>query len=237
LVDASWYEHLVSLGGGLSPAVFSALARAGALRRLNVPRQRMAAEIAAFAALTDKELPWALQNWGSFASLEELLAAAARTKKEGGACHTSKRAAVLETELRLLRKPPYAHVDTAGWLCNQEEDLLGVALSATRTDAHDMGHVTTCKDFAAAPPGTYSLGVEVKQVREVKTKRGRSAGALMAFLTVEDGTGSLADVVVFPDVWKESASDLSRGVVVLQGEKDRNGSLIVQAVQAAGRKV
>jgi len=67
-----------------------------------------------------------------------------------------------------------------------------------------------------------------------KTKKGKNPGQTMAFLTVEDSSGSLDSVVVFPDPWNKHKNLLiEKNTVSIIGEvkqRDR-GSFIVNEVK------
>ena len=67
-----------------------------------------------------------------------------------------------------------------------------------------------------------NLAIEIVRVKIVKTKRGKNPGQEMAFLTVEDGSGSLEDVVIFPEPYdKYKDLLLDNNTVLLMGEVDK----------------
>lgn len=140
---------------------------------------------------------------------------------EGG-CSSAARESVVQSLARMLESPPSPLVDTPVEIAAHEEELLGISITCGRIDACDVSAVNcTCKEFLAGRQGVLVLGVEVQQVREVKTKRGKSPGARMAFLTVSDATCALTDVVVFPEVWKEYGHLFrEENVVIVQAERD-----------------
>jgi DNA polymerase III alpha subunit len=143
------------------------------------------------------------------------------TGPEGG-CSSAARESVVQSLARMLESPPSPLVDTPVEIAAHEEELLGISITCGRIDACDVSAVNcTCKEFLAGRQGVLVLGVEVQQVREVKTKKGKSPGARMAFLTVSDATCALTDVVVFPDVWKEYGHLFrEENVVIVQAERD-----------------
>ena len=67
------------------------------------------------------------------------------------------------------------------------------------------------------------LAVEIKRATEWKIKKGNSAGKKMAFLTIEDRTCELDDVVIFPESWEKYASLLTENnTVIIKGEAQQN---------------
>jgi DNA polymerase III alpha subunit len=174
----------------------------------------------------------ALRAQKPFGGLAEAVRAVARTRKDGGGA-TAGRVEKLRGRAYLLDHPPSPVVDTPDWVAWTEQDLLGIALTCSRVDAFDQRDVnTTCKDYVAGRAGYMVFGVEVASVREVKTKKGKNPGQKMAFLTVSDASCSLADVIAFPEAWKEYSHLLTAGnCVYLQAERDvRQGSLLVKKV-------
>lgn len=114
--------------------------------------------------------------------------------------------------------------------------MLGISLSCSELDSCDLSQVNvTCKDFLAGQCGYLMFGVKIESVREVKTKKGKSIGSKMAFLSISDQSCVLEDVVCFPDIWKEYGSLVTEGaLVILQGERvDKDNSLSVKKVWVA----
>lgn len=140
---------------------------------------------------------------------------------EGG-CSTEARRSVVNSHVQLLKNPGSPLVDTPLWLAFQEEQHLGISLSCSRVDACDLSQVNcSCKEFLAGRTGFLMLGVEVQAVRVVKTKKGKTPGARMAFLTIADNTCSLDEVIVFPEPWKEFGHLLTEGnTVIIQADRD-----------------
>lgn len=141
---------------------------------------------------------------------------------EGG-CSSPARESVVQSLAQLLEHPPSPRVDTPIEMAANEEELLGISITCGKIDACDVSAVNcTCKDFLGGRDGFLVLGVEVQQVREVKTRNGKQPGQKMAFCTVSDNTCAISDVVVFPSVFKEYGHLFREGnTVIIQGERDR----------------
>jgi hypothetical protein len=172
--------------------------------------------------------------WTSCVDLVSSLRAVARTRKEGGGCQTATRAELVRGMADLLENSPFRLEDSPLWITAVEEELLGVALTCSKVDGYAISDaVTTVRDFLtgqASPPLVF--GVEVKGLREIRTKSGKNPGQRMAYLSLEDATGRTDDVVIFPREFEEYGPLLREGaVVVLTGEKDqKRGGLVVKRV-------
>jgi DNA polymerase III alpha subunit len=233
LSEWSWEEWLFHCGDATNTPAVAGWIAVGAFRWTRKSRARLAKEFAAWCELTDKEKEWARANLSPSLGLPLVLRALGKTKKEGGGCSTAKRADLVRSQADLLDNHASTDDDHPNTVAGDEETYLGVALSCTRVEGCDASMVNcSCKEFLSGRAGRVALGVEVKEVRKVKTKRGKNPGQTMAFLSVEDGSAGLADVVAFSDVWEESGRLLYRGnTVLLEGQRDqKKGGFIVNRV-------
>ena len=240
--DWTWEDYLMYFSDKIPSTVNVALIAAGAIDFLGVPRRRMKFEIARWSQLTDKERDWvvqrqypwmvedyqngdtAIQHWPSLA---HALTDCARTKKEGGGCHTAKRVDVVLSIRNLLQCPPNSLEDPPDEIAFDEERYLGAGITYSRVDgcmdASKANH--TCKEIAEGAKADYMLvAVEITNVKKVFTKRGKTPGQAMAFITAEDNTCALDDLVCFPDKWKMAQSLLYQGNTVLIQVKRSNSS-------------
>lgn len=192
-------------------------------------RTKMLEEYKTFAELTEKEQDWFLQNRDKFDKLELALPLAARPKKEGGACANSKRVEIMKDKLKLLTNPVKSMSDDPGIIAWTEEKYLGVAITYAKVDSCDTSQANcSCKEYLAGRAGLIILAVSIQSLREVKVKKGNSAGKKMAFLTITDGTCALGDVCVFPDDYQKYAEFLVEGnTVLVRGERDKKKDSLV----------
>ncbi len=234
-----WVDFLCFMTGkGKTPSdVMKSFIRTGTLRWLGTNRRRMEAEYEAWSEITDTPLKWAAENRQKMGwrTVEEALYGIAKTKKNGGGCHSQPVADKLISQIRLLETPPTSLEDTPHWIAWAEEALLGISLSCSELDACDLSQVNvSCRDYMAGQTGFLIFGVKVESVRAVKTKKGKNPGQLMAFLSLSDQSCALEDVVCFPDVWKEFGAHLTEGaLVIIQGERGDGNSLMVKKVWPA----
>ena len=89
---------------------------------------------------------------------------------------------------------------------------MGVALTYSRVEAYDTRLAnTTIKEFVDGKRGDVKIAVTISEVKKWVTKKGKMQGSEMAFLCVEDMTGTLDTVTVFSEKWKEYKNVLYPG--------------------------
>jgi len=133
-----------------------------------------------------------------------------------------------------LDNPFYDINDKAGVIAMDEEKYMACSLTCNKVDGLDLNMVTNvCQDVVKKLiTKKANLAVEIVRTKIVKTKNGKNPGQEMVFLTVEDGSGSLEDVTVFPEQYgKYKDLLLENNTVLLMGEIDKKrGSFIVNQV-------
>jgi DNA polymerase III alpha subunit len=136
-----------------------------------------------------------------------------------------------------LDNPFYDLNDKIGMLAIDEEKYMSCSLTCSKVDGLDLNMVTNmCQDVAnRVITKKANLAVEIVRIKVVKTKKGKTPGQEMAFLTVEDSSGSLEDVVTFPEAY-EKYKDLllESNTVLLMGEvnsKDKDSFIVNQVSQ------
>jgi len=223
VAEWSWMDYIVLFSDRVSSTVNEALVCSGALDHYEKPRTTMMYELNLWKELTKKEQEWIAEH-GPHENLITALRRCARTKKEGGGCHSVKRVGAVENLVSILEKPPHSLYDTADFIAWCEDKYLGASLTCSRVDGcvKAVEANVTCKDVVKGHTGYTVVAVEVTRVKQVKTKQGKTPGQNMAFMSVADSSCSLDDVVVFPSVWREYQDLLYEGnTVLLQGEPSR----------------
>jgi DNA polymerase III alpha subunit len=195
-------------------------------------RTKMLEEYRVYSSLTDKEQEWVLKNFNKYSNFLEVLKAAAKSKKEGGACSIANRVEILKDKIKVLEHPIKSMNDEPNLIAWTEEKYLGISISCNKIDSCDTSRVNcSCKEYLAGRKGYLMFGVTIQSIREVKVKKGNSAGKTMAFLTISDDTCALSDVCVWADIYQQFAEFLVEGnTVLIHGERDKKGSLIVKEV-------
>jgi 5-methylcytosine-specific restriction endonuclease McrA len=233
LKDFSFYHFLLFLSDYIRSEALENWIKVGAFSYVNKSRNTMLAEYNAWNSLTDGEKKFMRNNCNLFPELIPALHKTAPKKCDGGGAHNVNRSSLIQSAAKLLENPPTSLDDSPNWIATQEEKLLGIALTCSRIDACDTSDVnTTCKEFNLGQSRQDCIfAVEVKNVKELVTKRGKNPGQAMAQLTVEDHSGSL-QMTAFPNVWEEYSGLLTEeNTVVIMGYKDKKtGGAIINKV-------
>ena len=90
-----------------------------------------------------------------------------------------------------------------------------------------------CKDFKNGfAAENILLAGEIDSINVVKTKTGAAKGSEMAFVSLNDSTGSLDSVVCFPQEYKTYKHILFDGnIVIFKGKRSKNkDGLIVEKI-------
>ena len=236
--DWSWFDFLVNLTVSKEGSVFGSsnlakLIQAGAIDR-GIPRKRMLFELQNWDELTKGEKEWVYTKQFKFSNIREALEALGKPKKQFGGCHNAERVKSVQSIIKILNNPPSNLDDTILSISKMEGEMLGLALSCSKVDACEtMAANCTVEEFEYKRLQWYVFGVECKQVNTITCKNGASKGREMSFLTIEDQSGTMDDVVVFCDEWEQYGHLLQPGnTVLIEGQKDRNkGSFIVKRVE------
>lgn len=108
-----------------------------------------------------------------------------------------------------------------------EKDVMGMYVSSHPLHDHAaaLHNFSSCDiaDVDRLPADTpVTLGGMLSRVRGTVVKRGKSAGAKMAMITLEDNTGAKIDGVAFADTYAQCSNELQTDrVVLITGKVDR----------------
>ena len=234
--DAAVKKEDLEKHKNLSKSLIANLIKSGALSCFGLPRNTLMHELNQFKQLKDGEVKWLLENVNNYDNLVSALREAAKLRKDGGGCFNQDRVLVVRSIVSLLEKPPIRITDTIHDLNKYERDLLNVSLSAHSLDQYDCIEAdTTIKEYLEGKhQDIYAIKSELLRIKEVECKRGKSAGQMMAFLSIEDSTGVLDEVLAFPANWKQVCDyDLNYegAQMVVWGRRDPKGSFIIEAVK------
>jgi DNA polymerase-3 subunit alpha len=242
--DWTWFEFLSRVGpckgesGRIGESVLSAMISVGALRHFGSNRTKLLDETRKWAKLSKGEMQFIAERSHVFTDILQAFKAVAPLKRAGGGCHSQERKQTVEGLINLLEHPASKVEDSPNWIAGTEEMLLGTAITCSRIDACDQSAINaTCRDFVnneTSHKGSIILGVEIQEVKEVKTRKGKDPGRKMARVVILDGTCAV-DAVCFPDAYKSFGHLLTKGnTVIVQGERDRGqGSFNIHKVWQA----
>lgn len=236
----SWSDFLVFLAPNINKQAVEALIKAGALQWMNVPRQKMWFDFEQYSVLSVKEQEWVENQYlaGRLTNVTLIyLLKMALSSPVGrqGAVANKNRYKKLESVANLVESPPMSLADTPEWIASVEESLMGIPITCTIVDSCETSAAnTTCSDFASGTTRKDGILVAAKidAIKEIVTKKGKSPGKKMAFLSVSDSSGSIESCVLFPEQWNEHRSKMYEGnTVMLGGERGKEkDSFIVNRV-------
>jgi DNA polymerase-3 subunit alpha len=233
----TWLEFLVHCSQGINSTAVVALINSGSLSFMGVSRTRMTYEYNLYDKLTEKEKRWTEKYvllHGDIQLQDVLTALTASATGKNGACANEKRRNAIYSLIKTLTSPSYNLNDAPEWMASVEESLLGIPLTCTSIDACDTSAANcTCLEYAqGCSPKVILVAAKIDSVNEIKTKTGKNPGRKMAFLKVSDISGSIDNVVIFPDVWEEARKIVFLGNnILIHGERSKNqDSFVVKQV-------
>lgn len=228
-----WLNILVNVLMDVNKKAVENMISVGVFSGLGLSRTQMLHEFSCLSELTDKELDAVKSMVLPSHNLGSLLDALVSrgTKKNGGFISTEARLKKVSDLSIRVKNPGRSLSDNSSIYARIEENLLGYSINHSELLAcADACHSdTTCSEIINGKTSKSTLAVVLKIVKTHKTKKGDT----MAFLSVEDDSAELENVVIFPDVY-EGCKDIiyEKATVLISGEiKDRQkGSFIVDKV-------
>lgn len=228
----SWYRILFRLLLNINSTAAKALIQSGALDYCNKPRQTMLYEFNTVTNLTKKEIDHCLNHAISSNKLVEIL-----EKLRDQSKINKNRKSNIDNLIYNIKNPPYSLEDQAEWISDCEYTLLGYSISCSKVDLYDISMTnTSCKDFKNGFNNqNLILGGEITGCNITQTKNGKTKGSDMAFVTLQDNSGSLDSVIFFPEVYKKYRNILFEGhVIIVQGNRSRSAdSFVVEKAYVA----
>lgn len=231
LEEMSWYTFLREILNNLSSDVARRLIESNALSHFPLQRKLMLREFEVLHnEITKGQSKFILDDPSD--NLLDSLRNCAKTKKEGGGCHTQKDVEKLKYIIKTLENPPFPLIDTPDWSIIVEKEALGVSISYSDLDKHDISLAShTCRDILDGHKRYAVLGVTLDRVHLRKIKKGKNIGKDMAILAVSDHSSSLDGVVCFNDVFEEYGTLLREGgSVFISGSVNREGSFQIEKI-------
>ena len=206
ITQCTWLEILLFLSPNINSTCFRALACIGFFRDFKdtISRNKALYDYDIFRNLTKSEQGWLQKSyqekkWNNFI---DALISLAPTKKEGGGTSKNDRKQAIENEIQLLLNPPYSLEDDPSWIIDQEVNFLGCPITLSKVETSDTSAAnTTCKDIINGKKGkNICIVANIQRLSDYKVKNGESKGQTMSFLTIEDDTCMIDNVVIFPKV-------------------------------------
>ena len=230
----TWTEGVIHILPNINKRAVENLIKVGFFAGLGISRTQMLHEHSCVLEFTKKEL----ENLQKFEaqydqSVEHYVKSfiSKGVKKDGGFISSQTRMTKVEDILCRLTNPGRPLVDNPSMYAKIEEKLLGCAVNHSELNAcADAAHANaTCREISDGRTDKSTVACVVKTVREHKTKNDDK----MAFLSVEDNTGELENIVIFPDVYSQNTDIIyEQSTVLLTGEiKDKKRkSFIIESI-------
>lgn len=223
--STKWVYVLFGLLNHINSTAAKALISSGALDHLGKTRTSMLFELDLISSLTKKEAEFCQNICNENDSLELLL-----TKLLDKPRTNINRKKKIQDTINLLKNPPYSLQDKIEWLSDSESSLLGAAISCCKLDSYDISMTNSdCKTFKKTHINqNIIIAGEISGVNVVKTKKGKNPGQEMAFVTIEDSTGILDSVIMFPETWHQYKHHIfNSNVLVFVGNKTKQSDGLI----------
>lgn len=221
-----WLDMLTEILLNITSTAAKALISCGAFDYFRLNRTAMLFDFDILSTLTSKELEQFKTAYASQATnLKETLQYIVLHGKIN-----KNRKDIISNLINLINKPPYSLIDKIEWLSDSESSLLGAAITCSKLDTYDISMTNAnCKELKHSHMSqNIIIAGEVTNVNIVKTKKGKNPGQEMAFTTIEDNTGIVDSVVLFPEKWTEYKHHIFNGnVLVFVGNKTKNKDAFV----------
>ena len=230
----TWLDCLVKIihRGKINKRAAIAMISVGAFNGKNnrESRQKMLYEYDSWNNLSAREKDAIAENYKSSLTLSQCVELLPDWVKIN-----SRRATAVEDIKQSLISPFYSLDDDPVSIADYEIKLMGCALTCSKADSVNIS-TNMCKDVSLGTiRGKVNLSVMINSIRTYKTKKGKNPGQEMAFLCVEDASGELDSVTIFPDAFAKYKDLLiERNTVFLDGEvskRDKNSIVVNKIIQ------
>ncbi len=221
----TWFEILTQLSTRINSEVFQNLISVGAFRQIPMYRRQMLFEFNKFKTLTEREVNFIKSKATDLHGAINLLLNQTDIKI------TSNRIEKLKSVQKTLENPPNELKDDEDWIANVEKNLLGIEITCSKLDKCNAG-IGNCKcaEFDKFDIPQYNIVASVAKISEYRPKEGSLKGKCMAYITINDETGS-CECVAFPATYKEFEHLLFEGnTLYIIGTKSKSGSLQIKKV-------
>jgi DNA polymerase-3 subunit alpha len=224
-----WLTTLFKILLNINSTASKALISSGAFDYFKKNRTEMLFEYDICSSLTKKEIEKLsdIKTQSKITDLKILL-----TKGIECGISNKKRMETLNNLWNSVNSPPYSLTDKIEWLADSENALLGVSITCSKLDSYDIEMTNTdCKTFKTSTlSNNIIIAGEITNINLVKTKTGKNPGQEMAFISIEDQTGFVDSIIMFPEQWSSFKSHIFIGnVLIFVGNKAKNkDGLIVE---------
>lgn len=230
--NISWPKILFCILNNINSIAAKALIQSGALSFLNKTRNSMLYDYHLISGLTKKEVENIINNIDNINNIKQALEFAIAMPRVN-----KNRKQIIQDLIYSSVNPPHSLEDSAEWIADSEDNLLGCSITCSKIDIYDISMTNiNCREIKNTTiKDNLILGGEIDYINVTKTKSGKNPGAEMAFVTMTDSYGSVDSIVFFPEKYKEFKNLLFlNNIIIVKGNKTKNGDgLIVEKAYIA----
>lgn len=194
-------------------------------------REKMLFDHDTVLKLTKKEVDWIEKNikLENYSSLLDIIQEILKQEpgKGQGVSNKNRKNIIKGLEYALVTSPYHVINNSIRRISTLETSYLGVPLSCHKTDEIDKDVAdSTIEEFQDGKTGVMKFLVEITEVKEITPKKSKKP---MAFISAEDSTGQLTNLVAFNDLWEEKKDILFVGntaLLVAEKSNDRDSLII-----------
>jgi len=227
----SWLTTLFNVLLNINSVAAKSLIESGSVSFLGKSRNSMLFELNIAQKLTNKEIEFILGILDNAKTLKDCLCLLKNKPRT-----TKNRLKAIDDLIVSINNPPYSLQDTPEWIADVEDSCLGCSITCSKLDLYDISMCNcSCRDFKNGKQKSVIIGGEIDYINVTKTKTGKSKGSDMCFVNLTDQTGSIDNVIFFPEQYKKHKNLLFQGnIVILFGDRSKSGDgLIVEKAYVA----
>lgn len=230
--DMSWEAILVNILPSINKRAVENLIKVGAFSGFGKSRTEMLHEYHCYLDLSKKEMEIIKDKINIGPDIADTIGRLAvyGLKKNGGFISTQGRLDKVNAIITRIKNPGRNLFDNSIVYARLEESLLGHAINHSELNASsDAGQAdSTCKELTDGKGGKCIIAAIIKRVKSHKTKNGDD----MAFLSIEDETGELENIVVFPEMYEQNKDIIyEQAAVLISGEVNKlKNSFIIDKI-------
>jgi DNA polymerase-3 subunit alpha len=223
----SWSEMLLNILCNINSTASKALIGSGALDYFKKNRTEMLFDFDIVTQLTSKETEHIKSIIKNDNKLDVIPAMRLLLSSEK---LTKKRIPIVSNLIESLINPPYSLIDKIEWLSDSEDSLLGTSITCSKLDTYDISMTNTnCRQLKNSDLyKNIIIAGEIVNINVIKTKKGKNPGLDMAFVSIEDQSGSTDSVIFFPEQYQKYKHHLfNTNILIFIGNKTKTGDGLV----------
>ena len=227
----SWGEILFKIFLQANKTIIKHTIAVGCFDHTKLSREKMLFDHDTVLKLTKKEVAWVVENLKleDYTDLLSILQKMLEGEPGKGQAISNKSRKNIIKGLEYGVVNPAYHVinNSIRRIATLETSYLGVPLSCHRIDEIDKDVAdSTVEEFQQGKSGVMKFLLELIEVKEITPKK---SGKPMAFISAEDATGQLTNLVAFNDLWEEKKDMLFAGntaLIIAEKSSDRDSLII-----------